>query len=263
MLTVKRHDIELFFDDSGFAEPPYVYGPLLKGKVYEEAFLEHIRSLDRRGEYVDIGAHLGTHTVWFARLCPSSHVHSFEPVSRFADVVRRNVAANELGERVTVHQVGLSDRKGRAVNRLSPEHQKGFEPEPGWAEESFDIVRLDDVLGRRPVAVIKLDVEGMEAAALRGARRLLSRSRPVVYAEAHSPELVAEIERLLRPYGYRATGKVFNSSPTHEFVAPQRRGPEYLRPVWERLPAGLRHQVGRTLVRALRRRQGSSAASIR
>lgn len=122
MLTVKRHDTDLFFDDDGFAEPPYVYGPLLKDKVYEEAFLQHIRSLDRRGEYVDIGAHLGTHTVWFARLCPSSHVHSFEPVSRFADMVRRNVSANGLDGKVTVHQVGLSDRAGSAVNRLSPAH---------------------------------------------------------------------------------------------------------------------------------------------
>ena len=253
MLTVKRHDIELFFDESGFAEPPYVYGPLLNNRVYEEAFLEHIRSLDRRGEYVDIGAHLGTHTVWFARLCPSSKVHSFEPVSRFADVVRRNVAANGLSDRVMVHQVGLSDRAGRAVNRLSPEHQKGFVADPGWAEESFDIVRLDDVLRGRPIAVIKLDVEGMEAAALRGASRLLSRWRPVVYAEAHSPELVAEIEQVLRPYGYRATGNVFNASPTYEFVAPPRTGRERLRPLWHRLPAGMRRKLGRSLARALRR----------
>ena len=254
MLTVKRHDIELFFDDSGFAEPPYVYGPLLKDQVYEESFLEHIRSLDRRGDYVDIGAHLGTHTVWFAALCPSSQVHSFEPVSRFADVVRRNVTANDLSDQVTVHQVGLSDRAGRAVNRLSPEHQKGFVSDPGWAEESFDIVRLDDVLRGRPIAVIKLDVEGMEAAALRGAGRLLSRWRPVVYAEAHSPQLVEEIEQVLRPFGYRATGNVFNSSPTYEFVAPARRGRERLRPLWHRLPAGWRRRLGRTVARALKRR---------
>lgn len=254
MLTVKRHDIELFFDDSGFVEPPYVYGPLLKDQVYEESFLEHIRSLDRRGEYVDIGAHLGTHTVWFALLCPSSQVHSFEPVGRFADVVRRNITANGLSDQVTVHQVGLSDRAGNAVNRLSPEHQKGFVSDPGWAEESFDIVRLDDVLRRRPIAVIKLDVEGMEAAALRGAGRLLSRWRPVVYAEAHSPKLVKEIEQVLRPYGYRATGNVFNSSPTYEFVAPARRGRERLRPLWYRLPAGWRRRLGRTLARAMRRR---------
>lgn len=252
MLTVTRHGVELRFDDSGFAEPPYVYGPLLKGSVYEEAFLEHIRGLDRRGAYVDIGAHLGTHTVWFATMCPSTHVHAFEPVARFARVVRRNVAANGLGDRVTVHQVGLSDRAGRATSRLSPEHQVGFDADADWAEESFDIVRLDRALPRDPVAVMKLDVEGMEAQALRGAARVLSRHRPVVYCEAHSPEHVAEIEAVLRPYGYRATGKVFNASPTYEFAAPPRTGKEHLRPLWVRLPQPLRRTIGRTLRRTRR-----------
>ena len=150
---------------------------------------------------------------------------------------------------MTLHQVGLSDRAGRVINRLSPEHQKGFGPDPAWAEEQFEIVRLDDVLRRQPVAVIKLDVEGMEAAALRGASRVLSKWRPLIYAEAHSPELLAEIEQVLRPYGYRPTGNVFNSSPTHEFAAPARRGRERLRPLWHLLPANWRRMLGRTLRR--------------
>jgi FkbM family methyltransferase len=247
MLTVRRFGTELRFDNTGFVDNPYVYRPLAKGRVYEEEFLEHIRALDRRGVYVDIGAHLGTHTVWFATLCPSTHVHAFEPVGRFADVVRRNIAANGLEDRVTLHQVGLSDSAGRAINTLSPEHQMGFMADVTVAQESFDVVCLDDVLRRQPVAVMKLDVEGMEAAALRGARRILSRWRPVVYAEAHSQEIVAEIEQVLRPFGYRSTGNVFNSSPTYEFVAPQRRGRERLRPIWQRIPAGWRRPLGRSL----------------
>jgi hypothetical protein len=82
MLTVERYNTKLHFDDDGFTELPYVYGPLTSGRVYEENFLQHIRDLGRRGDYVDVGAHLGTHTVWFAKLCPSTHVHAFEPVAR-------------------------------------------------------------------------------------------------------------------------------------------------------------------------------------
>ena len=247
MLTVERHNTKLHFDDDGFTELPYVYGPLTTGRVYEEKFLEHIRELGRRGEYVDVGAHVGTHTVWFAKLCPATHVHAFEPVARFAGMVRRNVAANGLEASVTVHQVGLSDRAGRATNRLSPEHQVGFMADAAVADESFDIVRLDKVIGRRSVAVIKLDVEGMEAAALRGAKRILSKWRPVVYAEAHSPDVAAEIQQVLAPYGYRPTGKVFNASPTYEFTAPPRRRLDALRPVWRRLPVPLRRRLARAL----------------
>jgi FkbM family methyltransferase len=245
MLTVERYNVKLYFDDDGFAELPYVYGPLTTGRVYEEKFLQHVRSLGLRGEYVDVGAHLGTHTVWFAALCPATHVHAFEPVARFAGMVRRNITANGLESRVTVHQVGLSDRAGRATNRLSREHQVGFMPDADAADESFDIVRLDKVIGRRPVAVIKLDVEGMEAAALRGAKRILSKWRPVVYAEAHSPDAADEIQQVLAPYGYRPTGQVFNASPTYEFAAPPRQRLDALRPLWRRLPVPLRRRLSR------------------
>jgi len=138
---------------------------------------------------------------------------------------------------------------GRATNRLSPEHQVGFMADAAVADESFDNVRLDKVIGRRPVAVIKLDVEGMEAAALRGAKRILSKWRPVVYAEAHSPDAVAEIQQALAPYGYRPTGQVFNASPTHEFAAPPRGRLDALRPLWRRLPVPLRRRLRRAVSR--------------
>jgi FkbM family methyltransferase len=246
MLTVRRHGTELRFDDEGFTETPWVYRPLVRErKLYEERFLEHIRSLDRRGVYVDVGAHLGTHTVWFASLCPATHVHAFEPVGRFAGVVQRNLAANGVSDRVTLHRVGLSDRAGRASNRLSLEHQVGFVDEAAATDESFEIVRLDKVVRRGPVAVLKLDVEGMEAAALRGAGRILSKWRPAVFAEAHSPAAAEEIGQVLRRYGYQPTGRVFNATPTYEFTAPPRRGLERLRPWWFRLPA----PIGRRLAR--------------
>jgi FkbM family methyltransferase len=131
LLSVERHGRKLLFDDDGFASTPYVYCPILKkDELYEEPFLKYIRSLDLQGVYVDIGAHLGTHTVWFATVCPSTRVHAFEPLSRLADVVRRNVTLNELDGKVTLHQVGLSDRPGRATNTLSPEHQWGFHEKP-------------------------------------------------------------------------------------------------------------------------------------
>ena len=244
-LSVVRHGVTLRFDTAGFsAGRPYVYGPLERGRLYEEPFLEHIRSLRRVGQYVDVGAHLGTHTVWFAALCPATHVHAFEPVGRYADVAQRNVVANGLADRVTVHRVGLSDEPGQATNYLSPEHQVGFGPEPGGVTEEFPVVRLDDLIDG-PVALMKLDVEGMEAAVLRGATRILGRHRPVVFAEAHSPEAAGEIAAQLEPFGYRPTGRVFNSSPTYEYAVPSRF--ERLRPLYAMLPAGARNRLRRIL----------------
>lgn len=217
MLTILRHGVTVRFDESGFSSLPYVYLPLARGKWYEEAFLEHIRSLDLVGAYVDVGAHLGTHTLWFAALCRSTIVHSIEPIARYADVVDRNVSANRLEGRVVVHRVGVSDRAGVASNYLSREHQVGFVENAEAVSETFPTVRLDELI-QQPVVLMKFDIEGMELLALRGAERLLQ-DGPVVFVEVHSEEELEGIDDLLRQRGYEATGRVFNASPTYEWVA--------------------------------------------
>ncbi len=223
MLTVNRQGVTILLDHEGLSEVPYVFRPALKGQMYEQAFLDHIASLALPGVYLDIGAHLGTHTLWFALACPSTHVHAFEPVGRYAAVLRRNVQVNGLEQKVTVHQVGLSDQDGRASNLMSVEHQMGFQPDPAPVSEEFDVKRLDQVIRKR-VALMKLDVEGMEAAVLRGARRILSRHRPAVFAEARTGQERDTIADVLAPLGYAATGRVFNASPTYEFTATPRTG---------------------------------------
>jgi FkbM family methyltransferase len=235
MLTLIRHGQTLNFDDSGFGDLPYVYTPLTAGKVYEEEFLEYVRSLGRVGEYVDVGAHLGTHSLWFAKMCPATRVHAIEPVGRYADVVRRNVAANELQAKVTVHQTGVARERGRATNYMSREHQIGFvDGDPVGVTECFDVVPMDDIV-RGPVALIKLDVEGMEADVLRGAARILAEHRPVIFAEAQSWAAVGSIARALEPFGYQLTGRIFNASPTYEFSTDPLEGWAAARSAYARL----------------------------
>lgn len=220
MTTVRRHGHDIHFPPvENATEDPYTYRPFQTGGWYEERFLEHIRKTNRHGVYVDAGAHLGTHTAWFAVLCPSTHVHAIEPVTRFADQVDRVIAENDLGEHVTLHRVGVSDEPGSVTNHLSAEHQTGFDPVGAAAarDETFPVTTLDDLI-HDPVAVIKIDVEGMEDRVLRGASRILSEDQPTVYVEAWNRDQLNGILQLLQPFGYCATGRVFNSSPTYEFA---------------------------------------------
>ena len=240
MLTLTRHGEALNFDETGFVETPYVYQPIVKmGKLYEEAFLGYVRSLNLVGHYVDVGAHLGTHTVWFAKMCPATHVHAFEPVRRYSEVVCRNVIANGLDAKVTIYRKGLGTETGRVVNCLSLEHQVGFaDGVTTGVTEEFEVEPLDDIL-TGDVALIKLDVEGMELAVLRGAVRILSQHRPVIFAEAHTPVAAREIEEFLAPFGYHLTGRVFNWSPTYEFVARPLKPVEWFWSAYRRARSGL------------------------
>ena len=119
---------------------------------------------------------------------------------------------------MTLHRVGLSDKPGIATNHLAAEHQQGFDPagEAEARDETFEVTTLDALI-TDPVAVIKIDVEGMEELVLRGASRILGSDRPTVYLEAFNRAALRRTKTVLKPYGYRPTGAVFNSTPTYEF----------------------------------------------
>jgi FkbM family methyltransferase len=227
------------FDDSDLErrEPDGIYGSLLKGHFYEETFLRYIQSLDLSGTYLDIGAYIGTHTVFFAMMCPTTRVHSFEPQPTFFSRLVANVEMNGLSERVVTHRFALSERSSDHI-RLS------FEGETS----DVAIRRLDDVVSE-PVDLVKMDVEGMEPLVLAGARRLLRRDRPVVFAEARTNNEYVATATQLRTLGYRRTGRVFNATPTYEFVAVpwQRRALDSPtgRHVRARIPIGLRRKLRR------------------
>lgn len=209
MLTVTRHGVTSRFDTSPWPgrEPPSLYRPFFAGRFYEQDFLDYIRSLRLTGVYVDAGSCLGTHTVWFGMYCRSTHVHAFDPRERCARWTQMNVDVNGLTEKVTVHKVGLAAEPGRASARLDR------------IRENFDVVPLDQAVTGR-VAMIKIDVEGMEEEVLEGARDILTRYRPIVFAEASTAEHLTRITTLLAPLQYSPTGRVFNDTPTYEFVAP-------------------------------------------
>lgn len=180
------------------------------GRFYEMQMLQYVESLGLSGAYVDVGGGVGTHSVFFAAFCPSTRVHTFEPRRRLSDMIERNVKSNGLSDRVRLHNVGLSTRREAVSVQLDGKLER------------IECVPLDEVVNE-PVSVMKIDVEGMEPAVLGGAARILRESKPVVLVEAHTPEEVRTDAALLAPYGYRLTGRVFNSSATYEFAAPDSR----------------------------------------
>jgi FkbM family methyltransferase len=191
--------------------PASVRGPsigsfLRRGEFYESQMLEHIRRLDIRGNYVDAGAAIGNHTLFFSVICGADHVDAFEPRDWVFDLLLANVRLNQLTDRVTPHMVGLAGADGETTTVLDRQ------------PISFPVRRLDDLVHRR-VALLKIDVEDMEVEVIRGAQRILRVDRPLVFAEARTPELYLALAAALRDSGYRPTGRVFNSTDTYEFVA--------------------------------------------
>lgn len=132
------------------------------------------------GEVVyDIGAHGGVYTLTLLNRFPNLIVHSFEPQPEdlFANLALNSVSPDR------VHAVALGN-EARAVNMTTKERSSNHISNAG--DRSVPMVRLDDYVGERQLPRpdwIKIDIEGMELPALRGAEALLRASRPTIVCE--------------------------------------------------------------------------------
>lgn len=165
---------------------------------------------------VEAGANIGTHTVPLAKLAgPSGRVVAIEPQRMMYQLLGGNLALNRLGN-VDTYRVAVSDKPGPIdipsvdyfgqVNNYSAMPLEDARNRKGYAGLDFETVPAItiDSLKLRTVRLIKMDVEGMEPQALRSARYLIERTRPILYLEADRPENYPLLAGLLRKYGYQA-----------------------------------------------------------
>ncbi len=153
--------------------------------------------------FVDVGANVGTYTIWAAEC--GAEVMALEPAADTFDLLLENVALN--GYQVEAIQAAAGDRCGvtrftagrDTVNRLDPD---------GPVETR--LVTIDSLIGGRHVAGMKVDVEGFEIEVLRGCTQALSERRiGLIQLEWNATSQVAlgtdrrPIADLLAQYGYQ------------------------------------------------------------
>ncbi|MGH6932491.1 MAG: FkbM family methyltransferase [Dongiaceae bacterium] len=156
---------------------------------------------------LDVGANIGTCTLAMARAVgPNGLVHAFEPQALVFQTLCANLAINGLTQ-VRAWPWAVGEEAGTAripVPALDTDENFGaVQVQTTGHTEAVPLVRLDDI-GIERAALLKIDVEGMELAVLRGAAALLQRCRPVVYFEAKKGfDDTVECLKLLRNRQYR------------------------------------------------------------
>jgi len=199
---------------------PRGYRDLFLRGVMEESEISVWRAVLRPGDdVVDGGANLGYWSLVAAGLVgPAGRVFAFEPVPATADTLARNVAASGAnGVRVT--RAALSHRPGEVVLHLFDDDPcagtssigsvPGLQPAGSTTAPAVTLDALVASEGADPV-LVKLDVEGSETAALRGAAGLLARREPPVLCVEWNEDAAAgagthprEWMEMLREAGYR------------------------------------------------------------
>lgn len=200
-------------------------------KFYELEFLQALAHFHGPDDLiVDVGANIGNHTVYFAQVL-GAKVAAFEPEPHNVLCLELNVLLNGVRDSVTVHRLALGETPGMVSLTMSIDSNYGSfsaapavnpNGRPGAASTTCasPVSTLDQVLDARhanqPVSLMKIDVEGMEMAVLRGASGTVQAWRPLVACECLNDSTFEGVEALLAGWGYSVVG-IFNSTPTFLF----------------------------------------------
>lgn len=163
--------------------------------------------------FLDIGAYTGWYTIQSARAVSSSgRVIALEPDEVNRRQLERNLSLNDI-QNCTVAPLAAWSKSGRT----------------GWAPGEVSVWhRIDKVRGSTNIAAttvddlvhtlslsrvdwMKLDVEGAEVEALRGAEDTLRRFHPTLFIEVH--ETLESLQDLLAPAGYLIERAAFDQPP--------------------------------------------------
>lgn len=191
---------------------PHIEGGMANGNFYEQKMLDWIEANVEHGRtYLDIGAYIGNHSVFFALYC-ADYVHAFEPV--FTKQLIKNIRLNGLEDKINAIGFGLGSEAGKMgyVDRSG-----GHNPAATSLIDGDDVLieRLDDFIDDfSDVRVIKLDVEGMELDVLKGGRETIEKFRPHCFVEA--VENKKGVDRWFAEIGYKQKEK-FNATPTYRY----------------------------------------------
>lgn len=174
--------------------------------------------------FLDVGANIGYFSLLAATRCPQGRVFAVEPDPQNFRLFSASIALNGLHERITAVQTAASDEDGTATlsdlgnaenrgARFTAKTRAALEarvhgPAPTFTE--VRMARLDRLFAGERIDVIKIDVEGHEPPALRGAEGLLRACKPAILLE-FSPGNIINIVgeppetplKFLRELGYR------------------------------------------------------------
>ncbi|MHA1582869.1 MAG: FkbM family methyltransferase [Candidatus Baldrarchaeia archaeon] len=173
------------------------------------AFLR--KNVSREDTVIDIGAHIGIHTIHLAKV--ARFVYAIEPEPTNLKLLIKNILVNNVKKKVIVLPYAISSVNGIVNFYVSSEstgaHHILSNDEGNIGRGTILKVRaytLDtlvlDTLGIDHVDVVKIDVEGHELEVIKGAQKLFQCSSPriIVVETKRNSEL---LKILTNKYGYK------------------------------------------------------------
>jgi len=136
--------------------------------------------------FIDVGAHIGVHTLHAARrVGPSGTVIAFEPTPNVFQLLQRSIHLNGLENCCRCINIAATSAEGKAILHMSLDSQyNSLYSLADVEEEAIVEVRtatLDNMLqGIKQIHVVKIAAQGAELEVLEGMQRVLTENRDIL-----------------------------------------------------------------------------------
>jgi FkbM family methyltransferase len=178
----------------------------------ERDFFVFINLLNNPKLILDIGANIGIMTIHLGQKFKNASIHAIEPMPDNLYALKKNIRYFNLSN-VIVHSIAVG-HENKMVKMILPEqgrtkmqglshvkHSSITEWNEG-NEFEVECKRLDTIFPTEKIDAIKIDVENFEYFVLKGGLELITRSKPIIYAELWNNENRTNCFRLLTKLGY-------------------------------------------------------------
>ena len=216
------HKINYYGKEISFYLPNSNYDHIQKiikktSMFYEIDMLQDLlKIVPSTGIAIDVGANIGNHSLFFAGIC-NLKTYSFEPFKSSRKILEKNISINNLANKVTVINGALGNKNCDAHISSKNVHNSGTaQIEHGTLKKNTTVRQLDEY-ALTDVALLKIDVEGMELDVLRGALKTITNSLPIILIEAQTIKDYNAIKAFLEPLAYTPINK-YNDTPTILFL---------------------------------------------
>ncbi len=164
------------------------------GAIFEPEIIETAKAYIRPGSTVlDVGANFGQMSVLFSRFVGvGGQVHSFEADPFVYELLQKTLAANNC-QNVTAHPGAVYDRPNQQLFypvqdfiRFGAYGSYGIDPN-ATAGRTVKTLTIDGLNINTPISFMKLDIQGSDLFALRGAVETIKRNRMPIIFEFYQP----------------------------------------------------------------------------
>ncbi len=168
--------------------------------IYRQYLLSGVCEPKEGDVVIDAGAFLGETAVWFAdSVGENGKVYSFEPSTQNMKGLEKNIKVNGLEHIITTIPKGLLD-ENKKIKFLTQSYSSSCSEQEGNVE--IEVTTLDSFVndnGLSKVDIIKMDIEGAELKALKGAVEAIKKFKPTLAICAyHKPEDIFEIPLFIK-----------------------------------------------------------------